>query len=80
MRDGWLQTHHTRNDKLGLKPQRDSHPIREGCEQDGLTHCPSNGPDDRSQKLSPQNSQRNLDEETLVDAVARSQQEAERWE
>ena len=24
LQDGWLQTHHTRNDKLGLNPQRDS--------------------------------------------------------
>ena len=30
--------------------------------------------------LSPQNSQRNMDEETPVDVMARSQQEAERWE
>ena len=72
MRDGRSQTHHTRNDKLGLTPQRDSHPTREGREQDGPTHCPSNGPNDRSQRLSPQNSQRDLDEETLVDAMARS--------
>ena len=63
-----------------LNPQRDSHPIREGHKQDGLTCDPSNGPDDRSQRLFPQNSQRNLDEETPVDAVARSQQEAECWE
>ena len=69
--DGWLQTHHTRNDKSGLTPQRDSRPIREGCKQDGLTHHPSNEPDDRSQRLSPQKSQRNLDEVTLVDIVAR---------
>ena len=79
-RDGWSQTRHTRNDELGLTPQRDSRPIREGRKQDGLTCHPSNGPDDKSQRLSPQNSQRNLDEETLVDAVARSQQEAKRWE
>ena len=78
--DGWSQTCHTRNDELGLPPQRDSRPIREGCEQDGSIRCPSNGPDDRSQRLSPQNSQRNLDEETLVDAMARSWQEAKRWE
>ena len=72
LRDGRSQTRHTRNDKLGLNPQRDSCPIREGHEQDGLTRHPSNGPDDRSQRLSPQNIQRNMDEETLVDAVARS--------
>ena len=71
--DSRSQTRHTRNDKSGLTPQRDSHPIREGCEQDGPTHCPSNGPDDRSQRLSPQNCQRNLDEETPVDTMARSQ-------
>ena len=72
LQDGQSQTHHTRNDKLGLTPQRDSRPTREGREQDGLLCCPSNGPDDRSQRLSPQNSQRDLDKETLVDAVARS--------
>ena len=80
LRDGWLQTHHTRNDESGLTPQRDSRPIKEGCEQDGLLCCPSNGPNDRSQRLSPQNSQRDLDEETPVDDMARSQREAERWE
>ena len=72
LQDGWSQTRHTRNDKLGSPPQRDSHPIREGCKQDGLTCHPSNGPNDRSQRLSHQSSQRNLDEETLVDIVARS--------
>ena len=70
--DGGLQTHHTRDDKLGLPPQTDSHPIREGREQDGPIHHPSNVPNDRSKRLSPQNSQRNLDEETPVDIVARS--------
>ena len=79
-RDGQSQTHHTRNDKLGLTPQRDSRPTREGCEKDGPLHCPSNGPNDRSQRLSPKNSQRDLDEETLVDAVAGSQREAKHWE
>ena len=69
--DGWSQTHHTRNDELGLTPQRDSRPTREGCKQDGLLRCPSNGPDERSQRLSPQNGQRDLDEETPVDAMAR---------
>ena len=78
--DGWLQTLHTRNDESGLNPQRDSHPTKEGREQDGPLHHPSNGPDDRSQRLSPQNSQRDLDEETPVDAMARSQQEAKHWE
>ena len=70
--DGWSQTHHTRNDESGLNPQRDSHPTKEGCEQDGPLRHPSNEPDDRSERLSPQHSQRDLDEETLVDAVARS--------
>ena len=70
--DSRSQTCHTRNDKSGLTPQRDSRPIREGREQDGPLHHPSNGPDDRSQRLSPQNNQRDLEEETLVDAVARS--------
>ena len=78
--DGQLQTCHTRNDKLGLNPQRDSRPTKEGREQDGLLHRPSNGPDDRSQRLSPQNSQRDLDEETPVDAMARSWWEAKCWE
>ena len=80
MRDGQLQTHHTRNDKSGLNLQRDSCPTKEGCEEGRLLHRPSDEPNDRSQRLSPQNSQRDLDEETPVDAVARSQQEAERWE
>ena len=79
-RDGRLQTHHTRNDKLGLNPQRNSRPMREGCEQDGLPRHPSNEPNDRSERMSPQHSQRDLDEETLVDAVTRSRQEVECWE
>ena len=74
-----LQTRHTRDDESGLPPQRDSHPIREGCEQDGPIHRPYNEPNDRSQRLSPQNSQRNLDEETLVDVTARSWWEAKHW-
>ena len=72
-RDGWSQTRHTRNDKSGLNPQRDSCPMREGCEQDGPLRCPSNEPDDRPERLSPQHSQRDLDEETPVDAMTRSQ-------
>ena len=59
--DGWSQTRHTRNDESGLTPQRESRPITEGHEQDGPPHHPSNGPDDRSQRLSPQNSQRDPD-------------------
>ena len=70
--DGQSQTCHTRDDKPGLPPQKDSGPVREGCKQDGPIHHPSNEPNDRSQRLSPQNSQRNLDEETPVDIVARS--------
>ena len=54
--------------------------MREGHEQDGPPCCPSNEPDDRPERLSPQHSQRDLDEETPVDAVTRSQREAERWE
>ena len=54
--------------------------MREGREQDGPLRCPSNEPDDRPERLSPQHSQRDLDEETPVDTVTRSQQEAERWE
>ena len=80
LRDGRSQTHHTRNDESGLNPQRDSRRMKEGREQDGPLRRPSNEPDDRSERLSPQHSQRDLDEETLVDAVTRSQQEAECWE
>ena len=72
-RDGQSQTHHTRNDESGLNPQRDSRPTKEGREQDGPLCHPSNEPNDRSKRLSPQHSQRNLDEETSVDAVTRSQ-------
>ena len=72
LRDGQSQTRHTRNDKLGLNPQRDSHPAKEGCKKDGPLRRPSNEPDDRSERLSPQHSQRDLDEETPVDAMARS--------
>ena len=79
-RDGWSQTCHTRNDKSGLNPQRDSRPTKEGCEQDELLCRPSNEPDGRSKRLSPQHSQRNLDEETPVDAMTRSRREAECWE
>ena len=78
--DGWSQTHHTRNDELGLNPQRDSHPTKEGCKQDGPLRHPSNEPDDRSERLSPQHSQRDLDEETPVDVMARSRREAKHWE
>ena len=70
--DSWLQTCHARDEEPGLSHQKDLHPAREGCEQDGQVHCPSNEPNDRSQRLSPQYNQRNLDEETLVDAVAKS--------
>ena len=80
LRDGQLQTHHTRDDEPGLPPQKYSRPVRDGCKQDGLMHHPSNEPNDRSQRLSPQNSQRNLDEEIPVDVMARSQQEAKNWE
>ena len=73
MQDGQLQTRHTRNDKSGLNPQRDSCPTKEGREQDGPLRRPSNEPNDRSERLSPQHSQRDLDEETPVDAVTRSQ-------
>ena len=72
-RDGRSQTCHTRNDKSGLNPQKDSRPRKEGHEEGGPLSSPSNGPDDRSQRLSPQNNQRDLDEETPVDTVARSQ-------
>ena len=80
MQDSQSQTLHTRDDEPGSSHQKDSHPAREGCKQDGQVHCPSNEPNDRSHRLSPQYSQRNLDEETPVDIVAKSQQEAEHWE
>ena len=67
-----LQTRHTRNDESGLNPQRDSRPMREGCEQDGPLCHPSNEHDDRPERLSPQHSQRDLDEETPMDAMTRS--------
>ena len=70
--DSRSQTCHTRNDKLGLNPQRDPRPTREGHEQDGPLRRPSNEPDDRPERLSPQHSQRDLDKETLVNAVTRS--------
>ena len=63
-RDSRLQTRHTRNDESGLNPQRDSCPMREGRGQDGPLHHPSNEPNDRPKRLSPQHSQRDLDEET----------------
>ena len=78
--DGWSQTCHTRDDKLGLSHWKYLHPAQEGRKQDGQVHHPSNEPDDRSQRLSPQNSQRNLDEETLVDVMAKLWWEAKRWE
>ena len=68
-----LQTCHTRNDESGLNPQRNSRPTREGHEQDGPLRHPSNEPDDRPKRLSPQHSQRDLDEETPVDDMTRSQ-------
>ena len=79
-RDGQSQTHHTRNDESGLNPQRDSRPTKEGCEQDGPLCHPSNEPNDRSKRLSPQHSQRDLDKETPVDTMTRSRREAEHWE
>ena len=66
--------------RSGLNPQRDSCPTREGHEQDGPLCRPSNEPDDRSERLSPQHSQRDLDEETPVNTVARSRREAKCWE
>ena len=73
-RDGWLQTHHTRDDGPGLSHRKYSYPTREGCKQDGQVHRPSNEPDDRSHRSSPLYTQRHivLDEETLVDIMAKS--------
>ena len=72
LRDRRSQTRHTSNDESGLNPQRDSRPTKEGHKQDGPLCRPSNEPNNRSERLSPQHSQRDLDEETPVDAVARS--------
>ena len=47
--DGWLQTHHTRDDEPGLSHPKDLCSAREGHEQDGQVHRPSNEPNDRSQ-------------------------------
>ena len=71
--DGRSQTHHLIDDEPGLSHQQDSHPAREGREQDGQMPHPSNEHDDSSQRLSPQHSQRNPDEQTPVDIVAKSQ-------
>ena len=54
--------------------------MREGHEQDGPLCRPSNEPDERPKRLSPQHSQRDLDEETPVDAMTRSRREAKCWE
>ena len=60
--------------------EEDGPPCRPSNEQDGPPCRPSNEPDDRSKRTSSQHSQRDLDEETPVDAVTRSQREAEHWE
>ena len=78
--NGRSQTRHTRNDEPGLTPHKDARPEQEGREQDGPLHRPSNEPDDRDQRMSPQNIQRNLDEETPAEVVAKLQREAECWE
>ena len=79
LQDGWSQTHHMSDDGPGPSHRRDSCPTREGCKQDGQVHSPSKEPDDRSHRLSPLHIQRHtvLDEETLVDVMAKSQQKAE---
>ena len=76
--DGRSQTCHTRDDGPGPSHKRESHPTRDGCQQDGQVHCPSNELNDRSHKSSPLYTRRHivLDEETPVDIVAKSQQEA----
>ena len=80
--DGRSQTCYTRDDGPGPSHRKDSHPTREGCKQDGQVHCLSNKPNGRSHKLSPLHTQRHtvMDEETLVDVVAKSWQDAEHWE
>ena len=80
--DGWLQTHHTRDDRPGSAHKKGSHPTKEGCEQDGQVHHPSNKPNDRSHRSSPPYLQRHivLDKETPVDVIAKSWQEAKHWE
>ena len=74
LQDGWLQTCHTRDDGPRPSCRKYLHPTREGCEQDGQAHCPSNKPNDRSHRSSPLYTQRHtvLDEETPVDIVAKS--------
>ena len=80
--NGQSQTCHTSDDGPGPSCRRESHSTREGHEQDGQVHHPSNKPDDRSHRLAPLYTQRHtvLDEETPVDVVAKSQQEAKHWE
>ena len=64
-RNGRSQTHHTRNDEPGLTPHKDARPEQEGREQDGPLCHPPNEPDDRDQRMSPQNIQRDLVRATL---------------
>ena len=80
--DSQSQTCHTRDDEPGPSHRKDLHPTREGHEQDGQVHHPSKELNDRSHWLSPWHIQRHivLDEETPVNIVAKSWQEAEYWE
>ena len=80
--DSWSQTHHTRDDRPRPSHKKDSCPTREGHEQDGQVHHPFNEPDNRSHRSSPPYIQRHivLDEETLVDVMAKSCQKAKCWE
>ena len=81
LQDGWLQTHHTRDDRPRPSHKKDSCPTREGREQDGKVHCPSNEPEDRSHRSSPLYTQRHIVlEEMPVDVMAKSWQEAKHWE
>ena len=82
LRDGCPWTCHTSDDRLTISQMRSSCPTREGHEQDGQAHHPSEGPSDRTHRLSPINIQRHivLDEETPADVMAKSWQEAEKWE
>ena len=82
LQDSWSHTHHTRDDGPRPSHKKDSCPTREGCEQDGQVHCPYKKPDDRSHRSSPPYTQRHivLDEETPVDIMAKSRQEAKCWE
>ena len=68
-----LQTHHTSNDGPGPSWRRTLHPTREGCEQDGQVHHPSEEPNDRSHRPSLSIQRHTvLDEQTPANVMAKS--------